>query len=123
LVRTQTAEDWREAVRLTEQLAGPNLCPGSLVCFQPRCLAQSHSALHVLLTRRVWFAIKPVAMLYLKSLIATRAWEKVKTVSASAMGLHGQTPQLITCRGQCLLYTGQVRAASIPNLVHGYNSS
>lgn len=46
---SQLAEDWREAVRQTEILSSPSLCPGAL----------------------------PITMMYLKSLIATRAWDKV----------------------------------------------
>ena len=48
---------------------------------------------------------------YLKALIANRKWDEVKRVSSQAMGYHGQTPTLVTIRGQCMLYTGQIPAA------------
>lgn len=48
---------------------------------------------------------------YLKALIANRKWDEVKRVSQQAMGYHGQTPNLVTIRGQCMLYTGQIPAA------------
>ena len=48
---------------------------------------------------------------YLLALIANRKWDDVKRVSQTAMGFHGQTPELVTMRGQCLLYMGQIEPA------------
>ena len=48
---------------------------------------------------------------YLTALIANRKWDDVKRVSQQAMGYHGQTPKLVTMRGQCLLYMGQTPTA------------
>ena len=73
---------------------------------------------------------------YLQALIACRDWDEVKAVSQFAMKVQvcksdtrpvlvpmcvlshklatvaqGQTPKLVTVRGQCLLYTGQIAPA------------
>ena len=48
---------------------------------------------------------------YLQALIACRQWDEVKKVSQQAMHTQGQTPQLVTVRGKCLLYTGQIAPA------------
>jgi DnaJ family protein C protein 7 len=49
--------------------------------------------------------------MHLQAMVGDRKFAQATTVSASLLRKYGQNPTLVTLRGRCLLYTGQVAAA------------
>ena len=49
--------------------------------------------------------------MHLQAMVGDRKFAQATTISASLLRRYGQTPTLVTLRGRCLLYTGQVPAA------------
>ena len=51
------------------------------------------------------------AEMHLQALVGDRKFVQALQISANLLRRYGQGPVLVTLRGRCLLYTGQVPAA------------